>query len=101
MKKQIKQAGDQLLFDDLRCVIFDVKDTLSKIITSNIATVYWQIGGRINTRILKNKRADYGKQIVAALSRQLTAEFGRSYKEKNLRRVMQFATQHSKNQVNK
>ena len=82
MKKQIKQTGDQLLFDDLRCVILDVKDTLSKIITSNIATVYWQIGGRINKQLLKNKRADYGKQLVATLSRQLTAEFGRSYEEK-------------------
>ena len=82
MKKQIKRVYDQLLFDDLRCVILDVKDTLSKIITSNIATVYWQIGGRINKQILKNKRADYVKQIVAALSRQLTAEFGRSYEEK-------------------
>lgn len=39
MKKQIKQTDDQLLFDDISCVILDVKDTLSKIITSNIATV--------------------------------------------------------------
>ena len=97
MKKQIKQTDDQLLFDDISCVILDAKETLSKIITSNIATVYLQIDCRINRQILKNKRADYGKQIVAALSRQLTIEFGRSYEEKKLRRVMQFATQHSKN----
>ena len=39
MKKQIKQTDDQLLFDDVSFVILDAKDTLSKIITSNIATV--------------------------------------------------------------
>lgn len=82
MKKQITETDDQLLFDDVSFVILDAKETLSKIITSNIATVYWQIGGRINKQILKNKRADYGKQLVATLSRQLTAEFGRSYEEK-------------------
>ena len=101
MKKQITETDDQLLFDDVSFVILDAKETLSKIITSNIVYVYWQIGCRINKQILKNKRADYVKQIVAALSRQLTAEFGRSYEEKKLRRMMQFAMQHSKNQVNK
>jgi len=41
--------------------------------------------------ILKNTRAEYGKQIVATLWRQLTTEYGTSFSEKNLRRMMQFA----------
>jgi hypothetical protein len=36
-------------------------------------------------------RAEYGKKIVATLSRQLTREFGRGFEEKNLRRQIQFA----------
>ncbi len=36
-------------------------------------------------------RADYGKQIVATLSRQLTNSYGKGFEEKNLRRIMQFA----------
>jgi hypothetical protein len=36
-------------------------------------------------------RAEYGEQIVATLSRQLVAEFGRGFEEKNLRRMVQFA----------
>jgi hypothetical protein len=57
--------------------------------------MYWRIGNRINSEILGNQRAEYGKQIVATLSRQLTIEYGRSYEEKNLRRMIQFANQFS------
>jgi hypothetical protein len=35
--------------------------------------------------------AEYGKQIVAALGRELEAEFGRGYGEKNLQRMVQLA----------
>lgn len=35
----------------------------------------------------------YGKQIVASLCRQLEIEYGTSFSEKNLRRMMQFAIQ--------
>lgn len=49
----------------------------------------------MNSEILDNQRAEYGKQIVATLSRQLIVEYGRSYEEKNLRRMIQFANQFS------
>jgi formylmethanofuran dehydrogenase subunit B len=37
-----------------------------------LSIMYWQIGKRINTEVLDNKRAEYGKQIVASVARQLT-----------------------------
>jgi len=49
------------------------------------------VGKRINTDILANKRADYGKHIVVSVARQLMDRYGKSYEEKNLRRMMQFA----------
>jgi len=41
--------------------------------------------------VLRGERAAYGEQIVATLSRELVAEFGRGYTEKSLRRMIQFA----------
>lgn len=55
--------------------------------------LFWRIGNRINKEILQNKRADYGRQIVLRLSKQLEARFGRNFTEKNVRRMMQFAEQ--------
>ena len=36
--------------------------------------MYWHIGERINRELLDNKRAEYGKQIVAQVARQLQEE---------------------------
>jgi predicted nuclease of restriction endonuclease-like (RecB) superfamily len=48
---------------------------------------------RINNEILRNKRADYGKQIVSTLSTQLKDKYGRNFELGNLRRMIQFAEQ--------
>jgi hypothetical protein len=50
--------------------------------------VYWQVGNRIRTEMLKSERAAYGEQIVVTLSRQLAAEFGHGFAEKKLRRMI-------------
>jgi hypothetical protein len=41
--------------------------------------------------VLGSERAAYGEPIVATLLRQLVADYGRGYSEKNLRRMIQFA----------
>jgi hypothetical protein len=60
---------------------------------SAVTLLFWQIGRRINEEILHNKRAEYGKQIVPALSERLSEKHGRNFEEKNLRRMLQFAEQ--------
>ena len=56
-----------------------------------MTSLYWRIGKRIQSEILKGQRADYGKEIVATLSQQLTAEFGRGYSYSDLTRMINFA----------
>ncbi len=53
--------------------------------------MFWNVGNRILSHNLQYKRAEYGKQIVVTLSRELVAKFGKNYEEKNLRRMIQFA----------
>jgi hypothetical protein len=53
--------------------------------------LYWSIGDRVRRDILKEKRADYGKQIVGALSRQLTSDYGKGFTDDNLFRMIQLA----------
>ncbi len=52
--------------------------------------LYWNIGKRINDNVLKNERADYGKQIVATLSQQLREEYGKGFSKKSLSKMLQF-----------
>ncbi len=42
---------------------------------STLAVLFWQVGNILNTSILDNKRAEYGKQIVVTASRELTRRF--------------------------
>ena len=58
---------------------------------SALTLTFWHIGNLIKTEILKNERAEYGKQIIVTLSRDLEKRFGRTFNEKNLRRMIQFA----------
>jgi len=79
------------VFQDIKSFIEHSKQEIAISVNSTLSMLYWQIGNRINEEILQNKRAEYGKQIVATLWRQLAKEYGNSFSEKNLRRMMQFA----------
>jgi len=62
--------------------------------------MYWHIGKRINMDVLENQRAEYGKQIVASVARQLREEYGsKGFDEKNIHRMMQFAQEFPDEQI--
>jgi len=83
--------ADDRLLGDLRALIEAAREQTARAVNSALVGLYWNIGTRIRQDILQQKRAGYGEEIVATLSRQLTAEFGRGYTEKGLRRMIQFA----------
>ena len=86
---KLLQISDSLLWD-LRALIIEARQDVARQVNSALVLLYWRMGQRIRKDILKEKRADYGEQIVATLSQQLTEEFGIGFAEKNLRRMVQF-----------
>ncbi len=84
------RSADRLL-SDIRSLIQAAREQTARAVNSALVGLYWHIGARIRRDVLDHKRAGYGEAIVAALSRQLTAEFGPGYTEKSLRRMIQFA----------
>jgi predicted nuclease of restriction endonuclease-like (RecB) superfamily len=67
------------LLRDVRGLIEQARDVTARAVNSALVVLYWSVGDRIRRDILKEKWADYGKQIVGALSQQLTAEYGKGY----------------------
>ncbi|HHQ2925760.1 TPA: PDDEXK nuclease domain-containing protein, partial [Pseudomonas aeruginosa] len=51
----------------------------------------WRIGQRIRTHVLDGRRGAYGKEVLPTLAAQLVKEYGGSFAEQNLRRMVQFA----------
>ena len=79
------------LLDDIRGLIESARQRAATAVNIELTLLYWRIGRRIQTDVLVEKRADYGLEIVATLSRQLVQHYGRGFAEKSLRRMIQFA----------
>ena len=84
-RKSIKPTGavvvraqePTVLLADLRGLIQQAREGVARAVDSGLTTLYWHVGRRIRQDILKEKRAEYGEQIVSALGTQLETEFGR------------------------
>jgi predicted nuclease of restriction endonuclease-like (RecB) superfamily len=72
-------------------LIAEARQDVARQVNSALVLLYWRVGQRIRQDILKEKRADYGRHIVSAVGRELTAEFGQGFSEKGLWRMVQFA----------
>ena len=82
----------QELLGEIRGLIESAHQRVAAVVNSELALLFWRIGRRIRTEVLAGERAGYGEQIVPALAAQLVRDYGQSFTEKNLRRMVQFAT---------
>jgi predicted nuclease of restriction endonuclease-like (RecB) superfamily len=83
-------APDPLL-DDVRSLILQARSATAQAVNAALVLLYWQVGQRIRTEILKEKRARYGEEICSTLSNELTADFGTGFSRPNLTRMIRFA----------
>jgi len=79
------------LLIEIRTLIEEARRQTVVAVNLGLTILYWRVGKRNHLEVLGSERAAYGEQILATLSRQLVAEYGRGYTEKNLRRMIQFA----------
>ena len=81
----------QAVLTEVRELILTARQQVAQAVNARLTILHWQIGRGIHREILKDKRADYGAEIVSALSRQLEAEFGRGFGRRNLFSMIRFA----------
>jgi len=92
MNKHLTKKSDHVpLLTDIQQLISQARQKVASVVNAELTMLYWKVGYRINIEILKDERAEYGKSIIEDLARSLTIEYGRSFEEKNLRRMIQFA----------
>jgi hypothetical protein len=85
-----KEIENLQLLGQIKLMIEESRQHAVVAVNSTITALYWHVGNTINRDIMQNSRADYAKQIVATLSRQLILEYGKGWGEKQLRQCMQF-----------
>ncbi len=85
------KAPPRVLLHDIQKLILAARADVARAINSRLVLLYWQIGHRIRKDILREKRAEYGEQIVSALGTLLTTAFGEGFGKRNLFRMLRFA----------
>ena len=69
---------------DIKKLIEKSRQNVALAVNAEITLLYWHIGKRIKTEILGNERAEYGKKLIAGLSKQLTLEYGKGWSKRHL-----------------
>ena len=88
-----KSLSERDLLNKLSQLIEYSQNKITIQANSALTLLFWQIGKDINDFVLNNNRAEYGKQILSAVSTHLTEKYGNNFELRNLRRMRQFAEQ--------
>ena len=78
------------------CVIIDQAQTTAyRAVNETLIKRNWLLGMRIQHEVLKDKRAEYGEQVISNLANQLTQKYGRGFIKRNLHHFVDFFLKHS------
>lgn len=79
------------LIAELRALIEGSRQRAAVAVNAELVWLYWQIGQRMRTEVLKDARAAYGEQVVERVAAALGREFGRGFNKRALYRMIRFA----------
>lgn len=76
---------------EIKQIVVQARQKAYTAINSAMVDAYWQMGKRIvEQEQFGRERADYGKQLLKTLSKELTSEFGKGFSVNSLYYFRQF-----------
>ena len=91
LQKLITDAHSDILLDDAKCIIDVTREYAYRAINVAMVQRNWLLGKRIAEETLNGEdRAEYGTQVIKALSKQLTSLYGSGFDATNLYKYVQF-----------
>jgi DUF1016 N-terminal domain len=92
-KRKIAAKKPDVLFERIVSILDEARGNVVRAVNTQMVLAYWLIGREIVQEIQGGKgRAEYGRQILEELSRQLTERYGRGFSTSNLRYFRTFYT---------
>ncbi len=80
------------LYDDVCNIIESAKHRLATYANTEICMTNWYVGNRIKEDVLKNKRAEYGKEVLKVLAEKLTQKYGKGWGYQKLQHCVRMRT---------
>lgn len=88
--EMIQPEGDSL-FQRVVSILEQARSNVVRLVNANMVVAYWLIGREIVQAVQGGEdRAEYGKQVIENLSRQLTAQYGKGFSTSTLWNYRQF-----------
>jgi len=79
------------LVTDVRALIEAARGRVATSINAELTQLYWHVGYRLNSELLRGQRASYGQQVITTLARQLAADYGKGWSDRQLRYCLRLA----------
>ncbi len=76
---------------DVRALVVAARLRTSSFVNQELTLLNWDVGRRIRTELLLERRADYSKEVVERLAIVLSNQFGRGFGRRNLFNMIRFA----------
>ena len=86
----IELLNSSPLFHEIKTLIDAARQRAAVAVNVELTLLYWQVGQRIQTELLKGERAEYGKQVLPKLATQLTNLYGKGWTQRNLANMVRF-----------
>ena len=88
--KNIVQTENGQLFNDACTIIEQAQAAAYRAVNETLIKRNWLLGMRIRHEVLKNKRAEYGEQMIKSLASTLTNRYGEGFTKTNLYNYLGF-----------
>lgn len=82
------------LFNDACVIIEQAKTIAYKSVDEILIKRNWLLGMRIQHEVLKDKRAEYGEQVIKRLAKDLSVNYGKGFSMRNLYYFIDFYQTH-------
>lgn len=88
-----EKLKNKVLFSQVVELLQNARTQVLRTVNSTMVYTYFEIGRMIVEEEQNgNNRAEYGKQLLKGLSKELTTEFGKGFSVENLERIRKFYT---------
>lgn len=88
----MQETGE--LYQDACTIIEQAQAVAYRAVNEVLIKRNWLLGMRIQREVLKDKRAEYGEQVVKNLAMELTNRYGKGFSMRNLYNFVVFFQQH-------
>lgn len=91
---------NKTIIGEIKEILFAAREKVSKSVNNELLLAYWNIGKIIVENEQEGlEKAEYGKQLLKTLSKELTKELGKGFSISNLQYMRRFYLSYSKQQT--